>query len=301
MKKDILRLSDLVRGEIKVLVDRGIELKRMAKEGIDHRPLVGKTLAMIFKKSSTRTRVSFEAGMNQLGGSALFLSPQDTQIGRGELLRDTARVLSRYVSAIMIRTYFQEEVDELARYSSIPVINGLSDMHHPCQVLGDLMTAQERGKDISSMKVCYVGDGNNVANSWVEAALILGFELIVACPAGYEPHPSVLEPAKGGATVSLERDPRKGARNADVLYTDVWTSMGQEDEDARREADFKDYQVNNALVAVAAPDVIVMHCLPAYRDKEITEDVMEGKNSVIFDQAENRLHIQKAILEMLLQ
>jgi ornithine carbamoyltransferase len=301
MKKDILRLSDLARGEVKVLVDRGTELKRMAKEGIDHRPLVGKTLAMIFKKSSTRTRVSFEAGMNQLGGSALFLSPQDTQIGRGEPLRDTARVLSRYVSAIMIRTYFQEEVDELARCASIPVINGLSDMHHPCQVLGDLMTAQEMGKDISSMKVCYVGDGNNVANSWVEAALILGFELIVACPAGYEPHPSVLKPAKGGATVSLERDPRKGARDADVLYTDVWTSMGQEDEDARREADFKDYQVNNALVAVAAPDVIVMHCLPAYRDKEITEDVMEGKNSVIFDQAENRLHIQKAILEMLLQ
>lgn len=301
MKKDILRLSDLERGEIKVLVDRGIELKRMAKEGVDHRPLVGKTLAMIFKKSSTRTRVSFEVGMNQLGGSALFLSPQDTQIGRGEPLRDTARVLSRYVSAIMIRTYFQEEVDELARYASIPVINGLSDMHHPCQVLGDLMTAQERGKDISSMKVCYVGDGNNVANSWVEAALILGFELIAACPAGYEPHPSVLQPAKGGTSVSLEQDPRKGARNADVLYTDVWTSMGQEDEVAKREADFKNYQVNKALVAVAAPDVIVMHCLPAYRDKEITEDVMEGKNSVIFDQAENRLHIQKAILEMLLQ
>lgn len=301
MKKDILRLSDLKSGEIKALVDRGIELKRMAKEGVDHRPLVGKTLAMIFKKSSTRTRVSFEVGMNQLGGSALFLSPQDSQIGRGEPLRDTARVLSRYVSSIMIRTYFQEEVDELARYASVPVINGLSDMHHPCQVLGDLMTAQERGKDISSMKVCYVGDGNNVANSWVEAALILGFELIVACPAGYEPHPSVFEPAKGGTTISLERDPRKGARNADVLYTDVWTSMGQEDEVARREADFENYQVNNALVSVAAPDVIVMHCLPAYRDKEITEDVMEGKNSVIFDQAENRLHIQKAILEMLLQ
>jgi ornithine carbamoyltransferase len=301
MKKDILRLSDLKSGEIKALVDRGIELKRMAKEGVDHRPLVGKTLAMIFKKSSTRTRVSFEVGMNQLGGSALFLSPQDSQIGRGEPLRDTARVLSRYVSSIMIRTYFQEEVDELARYASVPVINGLSDMHHPCQVLGDLMTAQERGKDISSMKVCYVGDGNNVANSWVEAALILGFELIVACPAGYEPHPSIFEPAKGGTTISLERDPRKGARNADVLYTDVWTSMGQEDEVARREADFENYQVNNALVSVAAPDVIVMHCLPAYRDKEITEDVMEGKNSVIFDQAENRLHIQKAILEMLLQ
>lgn len=301
MKKDILRLSDLVSGEIKVLVDRGIELKRMAKEGVGHRPLVGKTLAMIFMKSSTRTRVSFEVGMNQLGGSALFLSPQDTQIGRGEPLRDTARVLSRYVSAIMMRTYFQEEVDELARYASVPVINGLSDMHHPCQVLGDLMTAQERGKDISSMQVCYVGDGNNVANSWVEAALILGFDLTVACPEGYEPHPSVLEPAKGGGAVSLERDPRKGARDADVLYTDVWTSMGQEDEVARREADFKNYQVNNTLVAVAAPDVIVMHCLPAYRDKEITEDVMEGKNSVIFDQAENRLHMQKAILEMLLQ
>lgn len=301
MKKDFLKLSDLGRGEIEILVNRGIELKKMLGEGIEHRPLVGRTLAMIFQKSSTRTRVSFEVGMAQLGGSALFLSPQDTQIGRGEPLKDTARVLSRYVDAIMIRTFSQGDVMDLARYSTVPVINGLSDLHHPCQILGDLMTAREKGKDIFRMKVCYIGDGNNVANSWVEAAVILGFRLVVACPEGYEPHESVLDVARERENVSLERDPRNAARDADVLYTDVWTSMGQEEEIAGRDADFEGFQLDDSIVAVADPGVIVMHCLPAYRNKEITDAVLEGDRSVIFDQAENRLHIQKALLEGMLK
>lgn len=298
MKKDILKVSDLSRDEILYLVARGVELKRISKEGGNYRPLVGKTLAMVFQKSSTRTRVSFEVGMSQLGGTALFLSPQDTQIGRGEPAKDTARVLSRYVDAIMIRTFSQDEVEELARYSSVPVINGLTDLHHPCQILGDLMTAHECGKDLSAMKVCYVGDGNNVANSWVEAAAVLGFKLIIACPEGFEPHPSVLDLAEESEAVSIERDPIKSAGGADILYTDVWTSMGQEEDMARREDVFTTFRLDSSAVAAAAPDVIVMHCLPAYRGREITEEVMEGEHSVIFDQAENRLHVQKAILEM---
>lgn len=297
MKKDILKISDLNRDDIVSLVRRAVELKNMQKVGEHYRPLLGKTLAMIFQKSSTRTRVSFEVGMSQLGGTALFLSPQDTQIGRGELIKDTARVLSRYVDAIMIRTFSQEEVEELAYHSSVPVINGLSDLHHPCQILGDLMTAHEHGKDLSHMKVCYVGDGNNVANSWVEAAALLGFRLVVACPEGYEPHHSVLDLARQNESVSIERDPMKGVENAHILYTDVWISMGQEDEVARREARFSGFQLNSAVVEAADPEAIVMHCLPAYRGKEITDEVMEGEKSVVFDQAENRLHIQKALLE----
>lgn len=297
MKKDILKISDLTGEDIFSLVDRGIELKRMLREGRPHRPLEGKTLAMVFRKSSTRTRVSFEVGMGQLGGNALFLSHQDTQIGRGEPVRDTARVLSRYVDALMIRTFSQEEVEEFAENASVPVINGLTDLHHPCQILGDLMTAREWGKDISNMEVCYVGDGNNVANSWVEAAIILGFNLTVACPEGYEPHPSVMSLATGARRVSIERDPIHSAEGADLLYTDVWTSMGQEEENSTREGAFENFCIDDHLVSIAQPDVLVMHCLPAYRGKEISDSVMEGKNSVIFDQAENRLHIQKALLE----
>ncbi len=297
MKKDILKISDLNRDDIVSLVKRAVELKKMQKGGKHYRPLLGKTLAMIFQKSSTRTRVSFEVGMSQLGGTALFLSPQDTQIGRGELIKDTARVLSRYVDAIMIRTFTQEEVEKLAYHSSVPVINGLSDLHHPCQILGDLMTALEHGKDLFHMKVCYVGDGNNVANSWVEAASILGFRLVVACPEGYEPHHSVLDLTRQNESVSIERDPMKGVEGAHILYTDVWISMGQEDEVARREADFSGFQLNSAVVQAADPEAIVMHCLPDYRGKEITDEVMEGEKSVVFDQAENRLHIQKALLE----
>jgi ornithine carbamoyltransferase len=301
MKRDILKISDLSSDEILYLVQRGVELKRMRGDKENYRPLVGKTLAMIFQKSSTRTRVSFEVGMSQLGGTSLFLSPQDTQIGRGEPVKDTARVLSRYVDAIMIRTFSQEEVLALARYSTVPVINGLSDLHHPCQILGDLMTAREHGKDLSSMKVCYVGDGNNVANSWVEAAVVLGFELIIACPEGFEPHASVLDFARGNERVSIERNPKNSARSADILYTDVWISMGQEEEIARRETAFRDFRLDNSVVAIADPSVIVMHCLPAYREKEITDEVMEGEKAVIFDQAENRLHVQKAILEMVMK
>ncbi|NIO15743.1 MAG: ornithine carbamoyltransferase [Deltaproteobacteria bacterium] len=300
MKKDILKISDLNRDDIVSLVTRAVELKKMQGGGEQYRPLVGKTLAMIFQKSSTRTRVSFEVGMTQLGGNALFLSPQDTQIGRGELIKDTARVLSRYVDGILIRTFSQDEVEELAYHSSVPVINGLSDLHHPCQILGDLMTAHERGKDLFHMKVCYLGDGNNVANSWVEAAALIGFRLVVACPKGYEPHHSVLDFAGQNESVSIERDPIRGVENADILYTDVWISMGQEDEVAKREDDFSRFQLNSAVVDAADPAAIVMHCLPAYRGKEITDEVMEGEKSVVFDQAENRLHIQKALLERVL-
>jgi ornithine carbamoyltransferase len=301
MKKDLLKISDLSRDGILSLVRRGRELKEMHRKGLSHTPLSGKTLSMIFQKSSTRTRVSFEVGMSQLGGHALFLSPRDTQIGRGEEIRDTARVLSGYVDGIMIRTYLQEEVEEFARSATVPVINGLTDLHHPCQVLGDLMTAAEEGKEITKMAVCFVGDGNNVANSWVEASFILGFELRVVCPSGYEPDSSLMSSEPGSSSVEIVRDPLKGVEGADILYTDVWTSMGQEEEKEAREEAFRGYTIDSLLLSRAGSGARVMHCLPAHRGKEITDDVLEGSQSSIFPQAENRLHIQKAILETLLK
>ncbi len=301
MKKDLLKISDLSRDDILSLVTRGRELKEMRRKGHSHTPLSGKTLSMIFQKSSTRTRVSFEVGMSQLGGHALFLSPGDTQIGRGEEIRDTARVLSGYVDGIMIRTYRQEEVEEFAEFATVPVINGLTDLHHPCQVLGDLMTAAEEGKEITEMVVTFVGDGNNVANSWVEASCILGFELRVVCPSGYEPDSSVMPSDPGSSSVEIVRDPLKGAAGADILYTDVWTSMGQEEERLAREEAFRGYTIDSLLLSRAGSEARVMHCLPAHRGKEITDDVLEGYQSSIFPQAENRLHIQKAILETLLK
>ncbi len=300
MKKDLLTISDLSREDALFLIRRGIELKQMLRDGVSHRPLTGKTLAMIFQKSSTRTRVSFETGMYQLGGHALFLSPRDTQIGRGEEIKDTARVLSGYVDGIMIRTFSQSEVEEFAAWASVPVINGLTDRTHPCQILGDLMTALELGKNLSEMKVCFVGDGNNVANSWVEASDLFGFELTVVCPEGYEPDLPVI-PERENPSVIIVRNPREGAGGADILYTDVWTSMGQETERQEREKAFEGFRIDDTLVDLAGPKVLVMHCLPAHRDKEITDSVVEGKNSVIFEEAENRLHIQKAILETLLK
>ncbi len=299
MKKDLLRVLDLTGRDLLSLLSSGRAWKRRWGKRVGSRPLEGKSLAMVFQKASTRTRVSFEVGMSRLGGHALFLSPVDTQIGRGEPIRDTARVLSRYADGIMIRTFSHAFAEEIAHASSVPVINGLTDDHHPCQVLADLMTAQERGLDLRRMRVAYVGDGNNVANSWVESAHLLGFTLRIACPKGYEPSATVLREAEaiGRGDVRVLRDPVEAAREANVLYTDVWTSMGQEKERRKRLTAFRGYQVDADLLRTAAKGAIVMHCLPAHRGEEITDEVIEGPQSAVFDEAENRLHVQMAILE----
>jgi ornithine carbamoyltransferase len=303
VRKDLLRILDLSDREILSLLASGAAWKRRGGRRGAPRPLVGKALGMIFQKASTRTRVSFEVGMARLGGHAVFMSPEDTQIGRGEPIRDTARVLSRYVDAVMIRTFAHATAVELAESSTVPVVNGLTDDHHPCQILADLMTAKERGKDLRKMRVAFIGDGNNVANSWVEAAHVLGFTLRVACPKGFEPSSAVLEEAgsRGRGEVRIVRDPADAARAADVLYTDVWTSMGQESELRRRLAAFRGYCVDAALVRAAARDAIVMHCLPAHRGEEITDEVLEGPRSAVFDEAENRMHVQMAVLEKLIK
>lgn len=302
MKKDLLSIIDLTTDEIYELIDRAKELKRFRKEGIPHHPLAGKTVGLFFEKSSTRTRVSFEVGAHQLGGDAIFLSPRDTQIGRGESIIDTARVLSGYLDAIVIRTYSQEVLEEFARYATIPVINGLSDLLHPCQVLTDLLTISEKKGKIKDLKIAWIGDGNNMANSWILAASRLGFDLVLACPPGHGPNDSIMSMAskKGSTRISVVKDPAEAAANADVINTDVWVSMGQEDEYTVRKKIFGGYQVNVELLSLAKEDVIVMHCLPAHRGEEITNDVIEGPRSVIFDQAQNRLHLQKAVLEKLL-
>jgi ornithine carbamoyltransferase len=300
--KDLLRILDLTRRELLALLASGRAWKRRGNPRGTPRPLAGKTLAMIFQKASTRTRVSFEVGMTRLGGHALFLSPADTQIGRGEPLRDTARVLSRYVDAIVIRTFRQETVEELAAWASVPVINGLTDDHHPCQVLADLMTAQERGFDLRRMTVAFIGDGNNVANSWVEAAHLLGFSLRVASPKGFEPDAKILREAAAGGKgdVRLVRDPADAVKGADIVYTDVWTSMGQEKQRRRRLEAFRGYAVDDGLLRNARREAIVMHCLPAHRGEEITDEVMEGPRSAVFDEAENRMHVQIALLAKLI-
>ena len=303
MKKDLLRILDLSDREILALISSGAAWKRRGGKRGGPRPLGGKSLGMIFQKASTRTRVSFEVGMHRLGGHALFMSPEDTQIGRGEPIRDTARVLSRYVDAIVIRTFAHATAVELAELATVPVVNGLTDDHHPCQILADLMTAKERGKDLRKMRVAFIGDGNNVANSWVEAAHVLGFTLRVACPNGYEPARYILEEAEsaGRGNVKIVRDPSEAARNADVIYTDVWTSMGQEAEVKKRLAAFKGYRVDAELMRYAARGAIVMHCLPAHRGEEITDEVIEGPASAVFDEAENRMHIQMAVLDKLVK
>lgn len=302
MKKDLLRVLDLTGREVLSLVSSGRAWKRRWRRRNAPRPLAGKSLAMVFQKASTRTRVSFEVGMARLGGHALFLSPADTQIGRGEPIRDTSRVLSRYADGIMIRTFSHLVAEEMAVAASVPVINGLTDDHHPCQVLADLMTARERGFDLRRMRVAYVGDGNNVANSWVEAAHLIGFTLRVACPKGYEPSTRIRREAEaiGKGDVRVLRDPVEAARKADILYTDVWTSMGQEKERRKRLAVFRGYRIDSDLLRVAGKNAIVMHCLPAHRGEEITDEVIEGTRSAVFDQAENRLHVQMAILEKLI-
>lgn len=299
--KHLLSLNDLTREEILDILNLADELKADHRRGI-HKPLLaGKTLGMIFQKASTRTRVSFEVGMYQLGGSALFLSNRDLQIGRGEPVQDTARVLSRYIDGIMIRTFAQQEVEDLAKYGSIPVINGLTDLYHPCQVLADLMTVREYFGKLEGLKLAFIGDGNNMANTLIVGGLKCGMKVSVACPENYRPDPIVLEFAKEyGDLFELTASPEAAATGADVLVTDVWASMGQEGEKAEREKAFAGYQIGEPLMKLASPKAMVQHCLPAHRGEEITEDVFEAHAAEIFDEAENRLHAQKAVLVKLM-
>ena len=294
--KHLLKLMDLSEKEIIEILNLADQLKYEKKNGIKHHLLKGKTLGLIFEKSSTRTRVSFEVGMYDLGGNALFLSSRDLQIGRGEPVQDTARVLSRYLDGIMIRTFAQSEVEDLAKYGSIPIINGLTDYCHPCQVLADLMTIREHKGVLTGKKICYIGDGNNMTNSIIVGAIKVGMEVSVACPKGYEPDADIMAWAKENGKFTCTEDVLEAAKDADVLYTDVWASMGQEAEAEERKKIFKNYQINANVMSVARSDAMVMHCLPAHRGEEITEDVLEAHANEIFDEAENRLHAQKAVL-----
>ena len=295
MHRDFLQIPDFSKAEILALFELA---ERMRAGKYDRKPLAGKTLAMIFMKASTRTRVSFEVGTFQLGGHALFLSPRDVQLGRGEPIADTARVLSRYVDGIMIRTFAHQDIEELAKYADIPVINGLTDLVHPCQVLADLLTVRQHvTTKLENLVVAWIGDGNNMANSWINAARVFGFELRIACPEGYEPADHLLAQARS-ATVT--RDPAEAARGAHVVNTDVWASMGQEEEQKQRERAFRGFTVNDALMQHAAKDAIFLHCLPAHRGEEVSAEVIDGPRSRVWDEAENRLHIQKAIMAALM-
>jgi ornithine carbamoyltransferase len=296
-KRDFLSFDNLTRTECQALLDTAA---RMKSGEYTARPLVGQTLAMIFAKSSTRTRVSFEVGARQLGAEALFLSTNDIQLGRGEPIRDTARVLSRYVDGIMIRTFAQRDVAELAEYADVPIINGLTDLLHPCQLLADLLTVQEAFGSLDGRIVAWIGDGNNMANSWIEAAGLFGFELRLACPAGYAPDRAIYDAAAARTKLLLTEDLDEAVAGADVVNTDVWASMGQESEAAARRKAFAGYCVSDELLAGAAADAIVLHCLPAHRGEEITETVLEGPRSRVWDEAENRLHVQKALMAMLM-
>jgi ornithine carbamoyltransferase len=292
--KHFLAIPDFDTDGLYGLLDLAHRLKSGEEGG---HPLAGKTLGMIFQKSSTRTRVSFEVGMYQLGGHALFLSARDLQLGRGEPISDTARVMSRYVDGIMIRTFDHADAEGLAEHGSIPVINGLTDLLHPCQVMADVMTIQEEfGRELKGRKVAWIGDGNNMANSWLNAALRFGLEVRIATPQGYEPDREITERARGSATVLLTNDPREAADGADVVTTDVWASMGQEEEAEKRMRDFESFQVDSSIMAAAGSDAIFLHCLPAHRGEEVSEEVFEGSQSRVFDEAENRLHVQKAIM-----
>ena len=294
--KHLLKLMDLSEKEIVEILNLADQLKYEKKNGIEHHILKGKSLGLIFEKSSTRTRVSFEVGMYDLGGTALFLSSRDLQIGRGEPVQDTARVLSRYLDGIMIRTFDQSEVEDLAKYGSIPIINGLTDYCHPCQVLADLMTIREHKGVLKGKKLCYIGDGNNMTNSLIVGGIKMGMEVSVACPNGYEPDAELMKWAAENGKFTCTESVLEAAKDADVLYTDVWASMGQEAEAEERKKIFKGYQINSDVMTVAHADAMVMHCLPAHRGEEITEDVLEAHADEIFDEAENRLHAQKAVL-----
>jgi len=300
--RHFLTLLDITPDEAGHILARAAELKAMQKSGTPHRTLAGKTLAMIFDKASTRTRVSFETGMYQLGGHALFLHSGSTQLGRGEPVEDSARVISRMVDGVMIRTFAQENIQQFAKYSSVPVINGLTDLTHPCQILTDVFTYQEHRGDIAGKTVAWIGDGNNMAHSWINGAVSFGYKLNIACPEGYCPDTKMLAAAHTlNAEIVLANDPLAAARNADLVTTDVWASMGQEDEQATREKAFAGFQVNADVMAEAKPDALFMHCLPAHRGEEVAAEVMDGPQSVVWDEAENRLHAQKALLEFLLK
>ncbi len=298
--KHLLKMLDLSTEEIIDILNLADQLKYEQKHGIPHNLLKGMTLGMIFQKSSTRTRVSFEAGMYQLGGHALFLSSKELQIGRGEPVQDTARVLSRYINGIMIRTFEQSEVENLAEYGNIPIINGLTDFSHPCQVLADLQTVREYKNKLDGLKMCYIGDGNNMANSLTAGCLKVGMDVTLACPEGYHPDKRVLDFAAAYPNFKLVSSPKEAAADADVLFTDVWASMGQEGEAEKRRIAFKGYQINDDIMSVAKSDAMVMHCLPAHREEEITAKVLEQHANEIFDEAENRLHAQKAVMVRLM-
>ena len=302
MTKHFLALHDFSKQELDAMLALAAELKQKQQNGVEHHLLKGKTLAMIFEKASTRTRISFEVGIYQLGGHGLFISSANSQMGRGEPIKDSARVMARYCDGVMIRTFGQEIVDEFARYSSVPVINGLTDLFHPCQIMADLQTVIEHKGGYKGLKFAWVGDGNNMANTWIEAAAIFGFDLALACPNGYEPDRQVWDWAQkqGTANISITENPEEAVRHADVVNTDVWASMGQEAEQKKRELAFQGYCVDDRLMAAAKPDSIVLHCLPAHRGEEISDSVIEGKHSVVWDEAENRLHIQKAIMATLM-
>ncbi len=296
-QQHFLTLLDFTPESLRALITRAIELKALHKAGTLHEPLKNKVLAMVFEKSSTRTRMSFEAGMAQLGGHATFLSPRDTQLGRGEAIEDSARVLSRMSDVIMIRTYEHEKIERFAEYSDVPVINALTDLYHPCQLLADMQTWFEKRGEISGKTVAWIGDGNNMCHSYINAARQFDFTLQIACPAGYEPDMQILE--AGGSHIVMQGSAEEAASGAELVVTDVWASMGQEDEQARRERAFADYQVNSSIMEAAAEGALFMHCLPAHRGEEIAADVIDGPQSVVWDEAENRLHAQKALLEML--
>ncbi len=295
--RDFLAIPDFSREELTRLLDLADTMRRGE---YSRQPLAGKSLGMIFMKSSTRTRVSFEVGAWQLGGHALFLSPRDVQLGRGEPIADTARVLSRYVDGIMIRTFAHAEVEELAQFATVPVINGLTDLLHPCQILADLLTVRQHLGGWEGKKIAWIGDGNNMANSWINAAYRLGFELSLACPAGYDPEPAILKRAQGAAKVTVVRDPEEAARSADVVNTDVWASMGQEEEQSKREVAFAGFIVDQPLMSLAKKEAIFLHCLPAHRGEEVAADVIDGAQSRVWDEAENRLHVQKALMAVLM-
>lgn len=302
MTRHFLSLFDWTRDEIEELLNRAATLKKFKKEGKAHTPLKGKTLALLFEKSSTRTRVSFEVAMLQLGGHAIYLTREQSQLGRGETLEDTAKVLSRYVQAIVMRTFEQTRIEHLAKAATVPVINGLSDLLHPCQLLADLLTMMENKKGLTEARVAWVGDGNNMANSWIEAAFLFGFSLKLSCPKGYEPAALLFKKIqKNHENIESTQNPIEACTKADVINTDTWVSMGEEGkEEALKRQKFRPYQVNEALLKHAKKDCIVLHCLPAHRGEEITDEVLDGPNSRVWDQAENRLHVQKALLEKLL-
>ena len=298
--KHLLKLGDLTKEEIVEILDLADKLKYEKRNGIEHHLLKGKTLGMIFQKSSTRTRVSFEVGIFDLGGTALFLSPRDLQIGRGEVIQDTARVLSRFLDGIMIRTFEQKEVEDLAAFGDIPIINGLTDYCHPCQVLADLMTIREKKGKLEGLKLCFVGDGNNMANSLIVGGIKMGMEVSIACPEGYKPDADIMKWASENGKFTCTPDIKEAAKNADVLYTDVWASMGQEEEFNERAAVFRDYQINSELMKVTNDGAMVLHCLPAHRGEEITAEIIEQHADEIFEEAENRLHAQKAVMVKLM-